>query len=78
MNWSLIAWVFGTMMTFYGIKFVFRLLHQLFSKDTMDNAIGAIGNSCTQSADNLTNYLTSKIKARRQKKAEEEPIITIR
>ena len=78
MNWSLIEWVFGTMMTFYGIKFVLRLLHQLFSRDTMDSAIGAIGNSCTQSADNLTNYLAGKIKARRAKKEAEEPFITIR
>lgn len=44
MNWQLIAWVGGTALTVYGIKFVLMLIATLFSKDTMKGAINVMGN----------------------------------
>ena len=75
MNWQLIAWVGGTALTVYGIKFVLMLIATLFSKDTMKGAINVMGESVANANKKVTKYLTKKVK---QKKSIEKPEIMIR
>ena len=82
MNWGLIAWVAGVMLTFAAIKFVFMLLKNLCSKETMSTVIDGIGSSCQETSKKMSDYLANKVKNRREKKeAEKElnkPVIRIR
>ena len=82
MNWGLIAWVAGVMLTFAAIKFVFMLLKNLCSKETMSTVIDGIGSSCQETSKRMSDYLANKVKNRRaRKEAEREmnkPVIRIR
>ena len=48
MNWGLIAWVAGALLTIYAIKFVFMAIKTLFSKDTMQTVSDAMGRSISR------------------------------
>ena len=81
MNWNLIAWVAGVLLTFAGIKFVFVAIHTLLSKKTMKSAIDAVGVGIGESADKFTDYIQRKVDERKAKKEAEKntkPVITIR
>ena len=81
MNWNLIAWFAGVLLTIAGIKFVFVAIHTLLSKKTMKSAIDAVGVGIGESADRFTNYIQKKVDARREKKEAEKntrPTIIIR
>lgn len=81
MNWGLIGWIAGVLLTFAGIKFVFVVIHSLFSKKTMKTAIDAVGTGINESRDRFEEYLQRKVDARKAKKEAEKnakPVITIR
>lgn len=79
MNWGLISSVAGIMLTFAGIKFVFRLVKSFTSKESMDAAIGVFTNTCNATADRIENSIDRKLKERRAKKeATQQPVIRIR
>lgn len=81
MNWGLIGWIAGVLLTFAGIKFVFVVIHSLFSKKTMKTAIDAVGTGINESMDRFEEYLQKKVDARKMKKEAEKnakPVITIR
>lgn len=79
MNWGLIGSVAGIMLTFAGIKFVFRLVKSFTSKESMDAVIGDFTNTCNATADRVKNSIDRKLKERRAKKeATQTPVIRIR
>lgn len=82
MNWNLVAWVAGTLMTFVGIKFVIVAIKTLFSKEMMTDAIGAIGDHISDANAALTNKLKTKMAQRKARKEAEKqqnkPMVYIR
>ena len=79
MNWGLVAWFAGVMLTFAAIKFVFMLLKNLCSKETMTTVIDGIGASCQEKSKKMSDYLANKVKERREKKSQTQlPVIKIR
>ena len=76
MNWGLIMWVAGALLTIYAIKFVFIAIKTLFSKDTMTVVSDAMGRSISRTNKKFKRYLKEKVDKR---KAEEpKPVVTIR
>ena len=73
MNWGLVGWVAGTMLTIYMIKFVISLMRSVFSKENANRVISGIGNSCDRAGERCTEYLRYKVENRRRKK-EPEPL----
>lgn len=86
MNWDLVKWVAGVLLTFVGIKFVFVLIHTVFSKKTMKSAIEHIGSGAGNAAERFSESISSTVekyrarRAERQEKKQEEnrPEIIIR
>jgi hypothetical protein len=78
MNWNLIGWFAGVVLTFAGIKFVWVFLREILSRDTMENVIEAAGDGFSNAGKKLGRYLKKKGDERRTKKEEQKPIITIR
>ena len=76
MNWSLIMWVAGTLLTIYAIKFVFMAIKTLFSKDTMQTVSNAMGRSISRTNKKFKRYLKNKVDQR--KSEEPKPVVTIR
>lgn len=77
MNWGLIAWVAGALLTIYGIKFVFMAIRTLLSKDTMESVLDVAGASVNRANKKFKRYLKKKVDNKKTN-AEIKPIITIR
>ena len=77
MNWDLIKWVAGIMLTFAGVKFVWVFLRNLLSRDMMEDAIEAVGDGFRNLGSRTAAYAKRKAGERKAKK-EAKPIVTIR
>lgn len=77
MNWGLIGWFAGIVLTFAGLKFVWVFLRNILSRDTMENVIETAGNGISNAGKSFSDYLKKKSNERRAKK-ERHPIVTIR
>lgn len=77
MNWDLIKWVAGILLTFAGIKFVWVFLRSLLNRDNMEDAIEAIGDRMKDAGSDVAKFAKRKAMERKAKK-EQKPIITIR
>ena len=78
MNWGIIGWVLGALLTIYSIKFVFTAVRTLLSKETMETVLDSAGNSIHRANRNFKRYLKKKADNRKMSKQNETPIITIR
>lgn len=78
MNWNLIGWFAGVILTIAGLKFVWVFLRSILSKDTMLDVIDAAGNGISNAGKAFSNYLGKKADERRKKKEANKPIVTIR
>ena len=79
MNWGLVAWVAGVLLTIYAIKFVFMAIKTLLSKDTMETVMDAMGDSITCANKKFKRYLKQKSTQKKMRKLEEEkPMIIVR
>ena len=83
MNWGLVGWFAGIVLTFVGLKFVIVAAKTLFSKETMQAAINVVGDGASRTTKKFEKYLknrTKKVKAYQAAKrsAENKPIVTIR
>ena len=82
MNWNLIGWFAGAIVTLYMIKFILMFVRRIFSKDTMTKIIDSTGNAATRTSERITDSLTEKIQQRRERKAKEKeensPVVVIR
>lgn len=72
MNWGLIGWFAGIVLTFTGLKFVLVAARTLFSKDTMKAGLDAINNKVTTSTKKFEKYLKKKVNARKVQKYDVE------
>lgn len=77
MNWNIIGWVLGTLLTIYGIKFVFMAVRTLLSKETMETVLDSAGNAIHRTNRNFKRYLKKKADNKKMSKIE-TPTITIR
>lgn len=83
MNWGFIGWVIGILLTVYLLKFVILALRSLFSKESMENIMGATERKIRSANKAMTRKIkqtAAKRKAEKlQKKIEEDqPMIVIR
>ena len=82
MNWSLIGWFAGAIVTLYMIKFILMLTRRIFSKDTMTKIIDGTGNAASRTSERISDNLAEKIQQRRERKAKEKeensPVVVIR
>jgi len=78
MNWRLITWFAGVMLTLGGLKFVWVFLKTLLSKETMEDCIDSLKDSVSGAAGKLSNKIKMKAERRREKKEQNRPVITIR
>jgi len=79
MNWSLVAWFAGVLITFGALKFVWAFFRELTSKDARQRVVDAVGDRINEGARDFGNYVKMKTVERKQRKQEEnKPIITIR
>ena len=80
MNWGLVAWVAGVLLTIYAIKFVFMAIRTLLSKDTMEDVMDVMGNSISNANKKFKRYLKNKStqKKMQRKLEEEKPMIIVR
>ena len=67
MNWGLIGWVAGVLLTLYMIKFVWMMIRSLFSKDTMSSVMEITGDKVNR----LNRKMTKKIKQKAEQKKKE-------
>lgn len=83
MNWGLVGWIIGALLTIYAIKFVFLLMKSIFSKETMRNGMEVLGDSVSSATKKFERFLKKKAKERKVKKYNKEaektklPTITI-
>lgn len=77
MNWGLIGWFAGIILTFAGLKFVWIFLKSILSKDTMEDVIEAAGDGISNAGRSFSKFLKMKGEERRARK-NEKPIVTIR
>ena len=80
MNWGLVAWVAGVLLTIYAIKFVFMAIRTLLSKDTMEDVMDIMGNSISNANKKFKRFLKKKSTQKKmQKKIEEnKPMVIVR
>ena len=78
MNWGLIGWFAGIMMTFAALKFVWVFLKTILSKETMESVIETAGDGISNAGKSFSNYIKKKGEERKAKKNEQKPIVTIR
>lgn len=78
MNWKLIMWFAGVMLTLGGLKFVWVFLKTLLSKETMEDCIDSLKDSVSGAASKLSDKIKMKAERRREKKEQNKPVITIR
>lgn len=71
MNWSLIGWIVGGLVTIYAIRFLFDLFKNLFGKDQREYMIYKIGCGVHNASESMTDSLKKKAAERKQKKEEE-------
>ena len=73
MNWELVKWVAGTLLTVAGVKFVWTAFRTIFSKDNMEDALDALGDKCSEGAERTGEYLKRKmVKHKIKKQAEKD------
>lgn len=75
MNWNLIAWFAGVVLTIYGLKFVLTLAKSLFGKEARESIVDGIGSSISNANKKITKSLKKKADERKRKKAEENRAI---
>ena len=80
MNWGIVAWVAGFLLTIYAIKFVFMAIRTLLSRDTMESVMDAMGDSISCANKKFKRYLKQKSTQRKVKKEieEEKPMVIVR
>lgn len=82
MNWGLIGWFAGVVLTFAGLKFVWVFLRSILNRDTMEDVIDGAAAGISNAGKRFSNYLKKKEKERKirkkQMKQENKPIVTIR
>lgn len=83
MNWQLVGWFAGVMITFGAIKFIWAFFRALTGKEARQKAISAMGNKITDGAEELSDYISKKATERKKRKLEkkleeERPMIVIR
>ena len=82
MNWGLIGWVVGCLLTIYVLKFVVMALRSLFSKESMENLMDWTGTKVNDANKKLTETIkrsTAKRKAeKRQRKMENDQPMVIK
>lgn len=75
MNWEIVKWVAGVLLTFAGIKFVWTAFRAIFSKENMTNVLENIGDKCSDAAYEGGEFIRRKMvehKKRRQAKKNKE------
>lgn len=77
MNWRLIAWFAGVLLTLGGMKFVWVFLKNALSRETMEDLIDNMNSTISGAAKKTTAKLKEKAERRKQAK-ENKPIVTIR
>ena len=75
MNFGIISWVLGVLLTIYGIKFVFMAVKTLLSKEMMESVIDKAGKSITRTNKKFKRYLKEKVD---KKKTVNKPMVEIR
>ena len=75
MNWGIVSWVLGVLLTIYGIRFVFMAVKTLLSKEMMEAVIDKAGKSVTRTNKKFKKYLKEKVD---KKKTVNKPMVTIR
>ena len=80
MNWGLVAWVTGALLTIYAIKFVFIAIRSLLSKDTMESVMDVMGERVNRMNKNFKKYLKNRSAKKKMLKQIEEgkPMVDIR
>ena len=80
MNWELVKWIVGVLLTFAAIKFVWTAFRSLFSKETMEDMLDTMGDKISDASHAVTKKLKKKAMERRVQKQENknEPIVIIR
>ncbi len=79
MNWDLVKWVAGVLLTLGGIKVAFVLIHRIFSKETINAVCGNINESCASAGEKFGKYLKDKVERKQtQKKESNKPTMIIR
>lgn len=75
MNWDIVKWIAGVLLTFAGVKFVWVAFRAIFSKDNMTNVLENIGDRCSDAAYEGGEFMRRKMvehKKRRQAKKDEK------
>lgn len=75
MNWNLIAWFAGVVLTIYGLKFVLTLAKSLFGKEAREEIIDSIGSGISNVNKKITKTFKKRADERKRKKAEENRAI---
>ena len=78
MNWGLIGWFAGVVLTLAGLKFVWVFVRSILSKETMEDVIEAAGDGISNAGKSFSNYVKKKGEERKARKKEQKPIVTIR
>ena len=61
MNWELVKWVAGVLLTVAAIKFVWTAFRTLFSKENFEDALDSVGTACGNAATRMANGIKKKI-----------------
>ena len=77
MNWGLIGWVAGILLTFAGIKFVFVAIKSLVNRDSMEAVLDGIGHSVSNAGKKFGSYVKKKVDKKREEQ-QQTPTIIIR
>ena len=78
MNWELVKWVAGVLLTVAGIKFVWTAFRAIFSKENMTDVLESIGDKCSDAAYSSGEFIRKKVvqhKKRKQEKKDEQKVI---
>lgn len=79
MNWNLIGWFAGVLVTFGVLKFIWAFFRALTGKEARDRMIEGVSEKITGGAEEMSNFIKKKAAERKQRKEDENrPIITIR
>ena len=80
MNWELVKWVGGVLLTAGAIKFLITGFKTIFSKENFEDVLDAVGEKCSDAATGTSNYVKKKMAEYKIKKAKKEnkPIVYIR
>ena len=83
MNWSLIGWCFGALLTLYVIKFMFMFIRRVFSKNNVIRIINSAEEKASSTSERLCENLSDKWQEHRERKRkmkgeENQPVVVIR